>query len=420
MTTSRQRLQATLDHQQPDRVCVDFGATPVTGIHVSALTRLRRRVLGDDAWRVKVTEPYQMLGEVDEVLRQALGIDVVGVIPRRSLFATEAQNWKPFTLFDGTDVLVSGDFVTTFDEATGDILIYPEGDRSAPPSGRMPKGGFFFDTIIRQDPIAEERLNPDDNCEEFGLLGEADLAYYRGQLQRLDAHPDAGVILVVPGAAFGDIALVPAPFLKHPKGIRDVEEWYISTATRTDYVRAIFDKQLGYALQNIQTLIDFFGDRVQAAMITGTDFGTQRGPFISTTAYRELYKPYHIAVNKLIHEKSTWKTFIHSCGSVFDLIPEFIDAGFDVLNPVQCSAAKMDARTLKREFGAQIAFWGGGVNTQQTIARGTPDETYREVRERIEIFNEGGGFVFNSIHNIQGNTPVENILALFQAIKDSA
>lgn len=419
MMTSKQRLQATLNHQQPDRVCVDFGATAVTGIHVSALTRLHHRVLNDNQYRVKAIEPYQMLGEVDESLRHALGIDVIGVIPRCSMFATEAKDWQPFTMFDGTEVLVSGDFRTTVDPATGDRLIYPAGDTSVPPSGRMPRGGYFFDSIIRQPPVDDDHLHPEDNCEEFGLLSEADLVYYRAQVQRLDAVPDAGVILVVPGAAFGDIALVPAPFLKHPRGIRDVEEWYISTAARVDYVKAIFDKQLEFALQNIQTLIDLFGDRVQAAFITGTDFGTQRGPFISTAAYRDLYKPYHIAVNKLIHEQSRWKTFIHSCGSVFDLLPEFIEAGFDILNPVQCSAAKMDARTLKREFGKSVTFWGGGVNTQQTIARGTPAETYREVRERIEIFNDGGGFVFNSIHNIQGNTPPENILAMFQAIQDS-
>ena len=177
MMTSKQRLQATLNHQQPDRVCVDFGATPVTGIHVSALTRLRRRVLGDDTWRVKVIEPYQMLGEVDDTLRYALGIDVIGVVGRRSLFATEAKDWKPFTLFDGTEALVSGDFNTTIDPETGDVLIYPEGDTSVPPSGRMPKGGYFFDSIIRQPPVDDDHLDPTDNCEEFGLLGEADLTY---------------------------------------------------------------------------------------------------------------------------------------------------------------------------------------------------------------------------------------------------
>jgi hypothetical protein len=417
--TGRERLQATLDHRQPDGVCVDFGATPVTGIHVAALTRLRKALLGGNDYRVKVVEPYQMLGEVDDELRTALGIDVIGVPPRKSIFGTEQKDWKPFRLYDGTEVLVPGTFNVTR-TPDGDTLIYPEGDTSVPPSGRMPKDGYFFDSIIRQPPIDEDRLDPADNCEEFGPLGEADLAYYRATRDWLDEHRECGGMLVVPGAAFGDIALVPAPFLKHPRGIRDVEEWYVSTVIRKDYVLEVFERQCAFAEKNIETLIDLFGDRIQAAMITGTDFGTQRGPFISNEAYRELYKPFHVRVNRLIHRKSNWKTFIHSCGSVYAMLPEFIEAGFDILNPVQCSATDMEAARLKGRFGKDLVFWGGGVNTQQTIAFGTPGEVYAEVRERIDIFNQGGGFVFNSIHNIQANTPTENMLAMFKAIRDSA
>ncbi len=166
-------------------------------------------------------------------------------------------------------------------------------------------------------------------------------------------------------------------------------------------------------------MIDFFGDRIDVAFITGTDFGTQRGQFISTDAYRSMYKPYHTRVNTLIHERCNWKTFIHSCGSVFNLVEEFIEAGFDILNPVQCSAACMDPRELKQRYGQHIIFWGGGVDTQKTIAFGTPEQVYREVQERIAIFQQGGGMVFNSIHNIQGNTPTENMLAMFDAIRDS-
>ena len=417
--THRERLQAALAHRQPDRVCVDFGATFVTGIHVSAVTRVRRAVLGDSAYRVKVIEPYQMLGEIDDELRAALGIDVVGVPARCSLFGTQQTGWKPFTMNDGTDVLVTEDFNFTKNEA-GDTFVYPEGDMSAPASGHMPKTGYFFDTIVRQEPIDEAHLNPADNLEEFSLLGQADMAYYAQMRDWLNQRPECGAVLVIPGAGFGDIALVPAPFLKHPKGIRDVEEWYVSTAVRKDYVLEVFEQQCRIAERNIQTLIDFFGDRVDVAFITGTDFGTQRSQFISHAAYQELYKPFHIRVNSLIHEKSDWKTFIHSCGSVFNLVPEFIEAGFDILNPVQCSAACMDPVELKKAYGDNIVFWGGGVDTQKTIAFGTPDEVYREVRHRIEVLNRGGGMVFNSIHNIQGNTPTQNILAMFDAIRDSA
>lgn len=415
--TSRERLQATLDHRQPDRVCVDFGATFITGIHVVALTRLRNAVLGESGHRVKVIEPYQMLGEVDDELREALGIDAIGVFSPKSIFGTRSSDWKPFTLFNDVEVLVSGDFNVTTDENY--TYMYPEGDTSLPPSAKMPHGGYFFDSIIRQEPIDEEKLDPADNLEEFDLLGGGKLAHFREKRDWLEERKDCGAVLTSPGTAFGDIALVPAPFLRNPKGIRDVEEWYVSTVTRKGYVLEVFERQCEIAEKNIETLIDLFGDLVQAVVLTGTDFGTQRGLFISVKAYRELYQPFHKRLNKLIHEKSNWKTFIHSCGAVYKLVPDFIESGFDILNPVQCSAEGMEPDRLKKAFGDSIVFWGGGVNTQQTMAFGTPDEVYREVRERIDIFNENGGFVFNSVHNIQGNTSTENMLAMFKAITDS-
>jgi hypothetical protein len=416
---SRERLQSALDHRAPDRVPVDFGATAVTGIHVSVVHRLRQRILGEKDYRVRVIEPYQMLGEVDDRLRAALGIDVVGVMPRRSLFGTENRDWKPFQLFDGTECLVPGSFNVT-PAPQGGWLIYPEGDSTVPPSGHMPAGGYFFDAIVRQQPIVEEQLNPQDNLEEFGPLGEADLAHYRRQVQGLSEHKESGIMLVVPGTAFGDIALVPGTWMKNPKGIRDVTEWYVSTKTRRDYVYEVFEKQCEIGLKNLETLIGLFGDQVQAAMITGTDFGTQRGLFISIPAYRDLFLPFHRRVNEFIHRNSSWKTFIHSCGSVYQLIPHFIEAGFDILNPVQCSATDMEADRLKHEFGKDLVFWGGGVDTQKTMAFGQPEEVYREVRDRIALFNREGGFVFNAVHNIQGNTPIGNVEALFKAVADSA
>ena len=416
---SRERVQAALNHRQPDRVPVDFGSTAVTGMHVAAVHRLRQALTGDTTWRVKVNEPYQMLGEVDEELRALLGIDVVGLTPRNTMFGFEAVGWKPFTLFDGTPVQVPENFNTTTD-ANGDILLYPEGDMTAPPSGRMPKGYYFFDTLVRQPPIDEDRLNPADNLEEFGLFSDENIAWYRRKAEELDALGSVGVTLTMPGTAFGDIALVPVPWMKRPKGIRDIEEWYVSTVIRKDYVRAVFERQCEIGLKNLETLIGILGDRVQAVFLTGTDFGTQRGLFIGIEAYRELFNPYHKRVNDLVHARSDWKTFIHSCGAVAELIPEFIEAGFDILNPVQCSAVGMDARMLKREYGAQLTFWGGGANTQQTLQFGTPDEVYRECCERIEIFGAGGGFVFDAVHNVQATTPTANLLAMFKALRDSS
>ncbi len=416
--TSRERLAATLNHQAPDRLCVDFGAGLQTGMGAGAVHRLRQAVLGQPDYRVKVIEPYQMLGETDEELRRALGLDVVGVHPPKTMFGFKNENWKPFTTNDGAPVLVPGQFNVT-PAADGGWLIYPEGDIRVPPSAWMPKASFFFDSVDRQQPIDEAKLDPADNCEEFGVLSREDVEHFATQVNAYHLNSEYGIYVTLPGMGFGDIALVPGPWMKHPKGIRGVEEWYMATVTHRAYVEKIFERQCEAALKNIELLAAAIGDRAQVAFVTGTDFGTQTGLFCSVATYRELYRPFHKAVNDRIHKLTPWKTFIHSCGAVLPLIPEFIDAGFDVLNPVQCSAKGMDPRTLKREFGKDIVFWGGGVDTQKTLPFGTPEEVYREVRERIEIFGEGGGFVFTSTHNVQSNVPTENILAMVRAVKDS-
>jgi len=415
---SREQFQKTLNREPADRVCVDFGATHVTGISASALSKIRRAVLGVEDFRVKVIEPYQMLGEIDDELKEALGIDVVGIMPPKTMFGFENTDFKPFTMFDGTEVLVPGDF-NVKDDGKGGWYIYPQGNTSVPPSGHMPKGGYYFDAICRQGPIDDDNLDPADNLVEFGELTPQDIQPLAKSADKA-IHADKGAILSAPGTGFGDIALVPAMWMKETPGIREIEEWYISTAIRKDYVYKVFEAQCQIALKNLKLLIDTLGDKVQAVFTTGTDFGAQNASFISTQAYRDLFKPFHKIVNDFIHANSNWKIFIHSCGSVIELIPEFIDAGFDILNPVQCSAAGMDPQKLKDEYGKDLIFWGGGVDTQKTLPFGTPQEVYDEVRKRIGIFNNPPGMVFNSIHNIQAKTPLENVLAMFKAIKDSA
>ena len=416
--TPRQRLQAALEHKPVDRVCVDFGAGGQTGMGAVAVYKLRQALLGDKDWRVKIIEPYQMLGEVDEQLRRILELDVVGIDPPTNFFGFANEGWKPFDMHDGTALLVPEKFNYTTNEK-GDILMYPEGDTSVAACAVMPKTGYFFDAIARQEPVNEDALDPADNCEEFAVFSDKDIQYYINQVNRLYEDTDYGIYMTIPGVAFGDIACVPAPWMKNPKGIRGVEEWYVSTAMRRDYVYKVFEKQCEIGLKNIELLAKAVGNRVHVAFVSGTDFGFQRGLFISPAAYHDLYMPFQKLINDKIHELTDWKIFIHSCGSVYKLIPDFIEAGFDILNPVQCSAAEMEPERLKKEFGDQLVFWGGGVDTQKTLPFGTPDEVYREVRERIEIFSESSGFVFSGIHNIQSNVPIENILAMFKAIKDS-
>ena len=389
----------------------------MSGMHVSVVYKLRQALgLDKPGTPVKVVETYQMLGEPKLDLLEALGCDAVGLWGRNSMFGFRNDGWKPWTLWDGTPLLVPEGF-NIEPEPNGDLFQYAEGDKSFPPSGRMPKGGFYFDSTVRQDPIDDAKLNVEDNLEEFGPISDEALAYFEREAERLYRETDKAILGNFGGTGFGDIALVPGPMLKHPKGIRDMAEWYMSTLSRRDYVRKIFERQCEIGLANLEKIYRAVGDRVAIVLVTGADFGQQSGSMISPRAYRDLHKPFHKQVNNWVHQHTSWKTFIHSCGSVRMLLDDFIDAGFDVLNPVQCSATGMNPMELKKGYGDRVTFWGGGVDTQRTLPFGTPDEVRREVRDRLRILGPGGGFVFNPIHNVQAGTPIENVLALYEAVK---
>jgi hypothetical protein len=417
--TSRQRVLAALDHREPDRVPFDLGGG-LTGIAASTVYRLRQALhLDPSGTPVKVVEPFQMLGEIKSDLLEALGLEADFVYPPggMTMFGFPLTDWKPWTLFDGTPVLVPGLF-NTEPEPDGSIVLYPNGDHSAPPSARMPVDGFYFDPIVRQQPIIEDELNPEDNMEEFVELPDAVVPGLKRVYGHLWDSTDKAIVGSFANVSFGDAAMVPGPSLRHPKGIRDWAEWYASLLTRPDYVWQVFERQCDVGLSSLAKAHAAVGEKVHMLITSAADFGMQTGPFIAPRTYRELFKPFHKAVNDWVHEHTTWKTFMHSCGSVIDLLPDFIEAGFDILNPVQCSAAGMDPQTLKDRFGDDIVFWGGGVDTQHTLPFGTPDEVRAEVRERIRIFGQGGGFVFATIHNIQAKTPVENLLAMFETVRE--
>ena len=419
MMTSRERLVTTLDHRQPDRVCVDFGGEFSTSIHASVISQLREALLGEPGYRVKMINPLIFVGEIDDDLLAALPIDVVGVAGMMASFGFRNDGWKPWELPDGTAVLVAGGF-NPRQEANGDWVMFPRGDPTLAPSVRMPRDGFYFDPIARQQPIDEDDLDPADNCEEFALLGDDEVAYFAARAEELASGTDYGLLGMLPKVyGYGDQMHIHGIALPQPRGIRNLELWYTTLLTRPDLVHAIFERQTEINLANIRRLAAAVGDRIQVARIDGTDFGAQNGLLFSRQVYRELFRPYYRRINATIHELTNWKTYKHSCGSVYDLIPDFIEDGFDILNPVQTSAAKMDPRTLKREFGRDIVFWGGGVDTQTTLPFGTPEEVYRQVRERIDIFNDGGGFVFAAIHNIQPGVPLPNLLAMLDGIRDS-
>lgn len=415
--TSRERVNETLSHHEPDRIPRDFGSTGITGLSASFLYKLRQH-LGLAPRPIRIYCPYQMLGEVDEELREWMRIDVASPWPTGNLFGYDNTPVVPFTMPDGTPVLVPEAFNTQY-EPDGSLFMYAGGDRNHPPSAKMPAGGYFFDTIIRAEPVEENLLDPNDNLAEFSLLDDATLRRIEKEVDTLYNKTDYALTGSVSGTGLGDIAFVAGPMLSKPKGVRDIVEWYISPLVRPDYVKEVFSRQVEIALKNLQLYYQAVGDRISVLILCGADFGNQNAPMLSVDCFREFYLPYYKQMTDWIHKNTKWKVFKHSCGAIEPLLESFIEAGIDIINPVQCSAAGMDPTTLKKKYGNRLVFWGGGVDTQHTLPFGTPRQVYDEVKQRLEIFGDGGGFVFNTIHNVQAKVPPENFAAMIDALNKS-
>ncbi len=403
--TSRERVLKALNHEEPDRVPLDLGGSFVASIAATSLHHLRRR-LGLEDRPVKVCDAYQMLGEVEMDVVERLSLDCLPVEPPSLTLGLVREGWKPWTLMDGTEVLVPGKFGV---EVTpeGDWLFHPDGDASKPAVARMPKGGYYFDTIGYGD------LHPDwqpPNLEDLraraarSFISDEHLAYLQDRAAE-GRKTDKALVL---GAW---------PYL----GL-----WYVGSltdfwcllASHPGYVKGLFELSTEVAMGNLERLWDALGDSVDVIAVTGLDFGTQRSEWFAPRVFREVYLPYLREQLTWIREHTSWKSFEHSCGSIPNLLGDLVDAGLGALNPVQTSAAGMDPRWLKEQFGGRLTFWGGGVETQSTLPFGTPEDVASEVAERIRIFAPGGGFVFCPVHNIQPNTPPENIIAAYETARE--
>jgi len=187
---------------------------------------------------------------------------------------------------------------------------------------------------------------------------------------------------------------------------------------RPDYIHNIFDKQSTIAIGNLEKIYSVIGNDIDGVFICGTDFGTQDSQFCGLDTLEDLYVPYYKIINNWIHQHTSWKTFKHSCGAVEPFINTFIDSGFDILNPVQIGAAGMDPKHLKDTYGDRITFWGGGVDTQNVLPFGSPEDVKKQVQQTCDIFSKGGGFVFNTVHNVQANVPIKNLVAMFDTLRE--
>jgi len=400
--TSRERVLTALRHEEPDRVPIDLGSTVMSGIMAHALVRLRDH-LGLPRRPVKVYEVFQMLGEVETDLIDRLGVDILPVEPPVLFFGLRRENYKSWTLWDGTELHMPGQFQVERDN-DGSYLLHDEGDLAQPVVARMPADGYYFDMPSMLECHDDFRPPPLGEVSKENHITAEELEFLQARTERLRSATDKALLL----GCWGKVGL-PA--------VGSIPDFLMLMATEPGYVKDLFAVRTETALSNLEKLWSCLGDRVDIIGLDGSDYGSQRTELFSPDWFADLHVPYLQQQNDWIHANTSWKTWQHTCGSITRILPLLVDTHVDIVNPVQCSAAGMDPQWLKQTFGSKLVFWGGGVDTQRTLPFGTADEVAREVTERLRVFAPGGGYVFNPIHNVQHGTPPENILAAFDTAR---
>jgi hypothetical protein len=359
-----------------------------------------------------------MLGLVEEDVIKALDADCIGLWGRKNSLGLLNADWKPWALMDGTPVEIAGGFAWDR-SANGDVVTYPQGDKNVLPCLKMPKGGAFFDVIQRADQFDEDDLDPvTDFKDQYPVLTDEEALWLESESKKLFEETDYAIIGNFSGGSFGNAGGLGGVGLKSVKGIRRFDDWLAAHILYPDYIHELFDFVLGICLKNLEIYYQAVGSRIDVLMASTTDFGMQTGALISPEQFRTFYKPRLKQFNDWVHKNTKWKVMAHTCGSLADLLDDIAESGIDILNPVQCSARGMDPVMLKEQYGDRFIFWGGGVDTQSTLMYGTVEQVRTEVRQRIDIFDGNGGFVFNPVHNIVDGVPVENILAMYETVNE--
>ncbi len=388
---SRERVLRAIHHQPADRVPIDLGGTRQSGIAASTYHRLKQHLGRSSSTRVY--DVYQMLAEVEQPILERFGADVIGLNRPDVAFGIRNENFKPWQLFDGTPVEVPGGFEPVTDEA-GDLVLLRDGE----PIARMPRDGFYFDRV----EVFPGAAHVDLEGYQPPRLTDQDFRHYAARAEALYQNTDLAIVA----------PLGPPYELFYGLGTGDFEAWMITLASEPDYVSALYERLVDAWLDNLQRFVDAVGDRVQILQVND-DFGTQQSLFLSVDMYRRLVMPAYQRGLDWIHRNTQMKVLLHSDGALFPLIPSLIETGFDILNPVQTSAAGMDPQRLKDQFGRQIVFWGGSLDCQKTLPYGTVDQVVEEVTQHLRVFSPGGGYVFAPVHNIQAGVPPENVVAMY-------
>jgi uroporphyrinogen decarboxylase len=376
---SRQRLQLALNHQEPDRVPFDLGATVLTSIHHRSYADLRQ-ALGLPPVEPRIVDIFQQIVAVDDDVRAALKCDVRDVAPRSS--AT---------------------FKIVVKEMPGYSYFYDEWGIG----WRMPlDGGWYYDMF--DHPLANATGLAD--LEKFAWPDPVDPARFAGMRERAQHAAEVegqGVFMGGLSAGIMEMAAWTRGFANYFADFGSNETLLVGI------MRKVMEMKMAYwekALAEVGDYADVVGE--------ADDFAGQYRMLISPAMYRRIVKPLHKELFDFIHARTKAKIFFHSCGAIRPVIKDLIEIGVDILNPVQVSATGMDSAELKREFGKDVVFWGGGVDTQNVLGVGPPDQVRADTRRRIEDLAPGGGFVFATVHNIQGNVPAENILAMWETLQE--
>ena len=400
---SRERVEATVNFRIPDRVPIDLGGMKASGIASLAYDRLRKQ-LGIPG-PTRVVDARFMNSVVETNMLQRLHADVLPIdfsmIPG---LTAPPSAWVPKSLYDGTAMLFMPGTRIGEDADGNWTLLQADG---SPSNYRMPRGGHYFDDISfdRGEGIDPAAFQPQDD------IADADLELLARYTRQMHAETDYALLGWGYGVCFLGLSLITDRNNNVTQG--QPSEWMMMLMSEPETCHEIMDRSVEATIKCLTLVQQAIGDRCFAWGIASDDSGTQRSEFLNPDLWAEMIKPHYAKLCSWIHQHTKMKTFLHSCGSIYHLIPHFIEAGVDILNPVQTSAANMDAARLKTEFGDRLVFWGGLCDTQQVLAKATPVEIRAHVAERIHTFAPGGGYVFNQIHNIQADVPPENILAMF-------
>jgi uroporphyrinogen decarboxylase len=375
---SRERVEMALNHQEPDRLPVDLGATVMTSLNVQAYRNLRQ-YLGFKPVEVRIADVVQQLVYVDDDVRDYVQVDVRGVNPNASQASAR--------------ILIS-------DDMPAYRHFYDEWGIG----WKMPKDdGLYYDVF--HHPL--RGLEPAD-LDRYPWPDPADPARFIGMREQVrHAVEDEGQAVIVGGLCAG--------FIEMAGWMRGYEDYLIDIASNQAFLEKFFDKILEQKMAYWEKMLAEVGDLV-TAVLESDDMGSQQDMLFSPRAYRKLVKPYHTKLYHFIKSHSRAKVFFHSCGSIRKVIPDLIEAGVDILNPVQVSAVGMDSAELKREFSKDLSFWGGGVDTQHVLGDGSTQEVKDEVQRRIDDLAPGGGFIFATVHAIQRNVPPQNMVAVWETL----